>query len=358
MAADVHLEHVGAPLRELVDAVRRVRRRRLDRVLVDHPVAAAAERQREQRHDRRAGAQRQRRDGRRRRGRPIEEVHVDRVAALDVLIDQDADALARPAAAASRAGSCPAGRSRVLPVRVRMRSSRSFSARLSSARASTAIGGSRSACTIACSSQKPKWPVTNSTPLPCAYASADALLALELDARQHRLGRQRAELQQLEQQPAEVLERAADDAPPLGRRIATGKAAATFSLGDPAVRADRTRRRPGRAARRSRSTSANGMHAHDRDERPHRQVLEAMLHRAGAMRRERAREGVIEEPVSKASAGSMVTVSGTDRDRQARQRRSASSRTASFSVVSTIAAPAPRRAARRCASMSAGVKRW
>ena len=84
MAAHVHLEHVGAPLRELADRVRRCRsRRRLDRVLVDQPVASAAERQREHRHDRRAGAQRQRRHRRRRRRRPLEEVDVDRVAARE-----------------------------------------------------------------------------------------------------------------------------------------------------------------------------------------------------------------------------------------------------------------------------------
>ena len=41
MAPDVHLEHVGAPLRELAHRVGMIGGRRLDRVLVDHPIAAA-----------------------------------------------------------------------------------------------------------------------------------------------------------------------------------------------------------------------------------------------------------------------------------------------------------------------------
>ena len=110
MAADVHLEHVGAALRELANRHRAVGARRLDRMLVNHPVAAAGERQREHRHDRRAGAQRQRGDRRRRRRRPLEEIDVDRIAAHDVLIDQHARRRGPPAAAASRGGSFPGGR--------------------------------------------------------------------------------------------------------------------------------------------------------------------------------------------------------------------------------------------------------
>ena len=42
MPPHVHLEHVGAALRQLAHGIRRVGRRQLDRALVDHPVAAAA----------------------------------------------------------------------------------------------------------------------------------------------------------------------------------------------------------------------------------------------------------------------------------------------------------------------------
>ena len=49
MPADVHLEHVSASLREFVDGVRAISARRLNRVLVNHAVAARAERQRETR---------------------------------------------------------------------------------------------------------------------------------------------------------------------------------------------------------------------------------------------------------------------------------------------------------------------
>ena len=76
-------------------ASRIVGRRRLDGVLVDHAEPAAGERQREHRHDGRAGPQRERGQRGRRRRRPVEEVHVDGVGRLDVLVDEHRDRLVR-----------------------------------------------------------------------------------------------------------------------------------------------------------------------------------------------------------------------------------------------------------------------
>ena len=93
MLADVHLEHVGAALRQLVDRILGAHGRRLDGMLVDHLVAPAAERQREERHDARAGPHGERRDDRRGCGGPVEEVDVNGVLARDVLVDENPDPL-------------------------------------------------------------------------------------------------------------------------------------------------------------------------------------------------------------------------------------------------------------------------
>ncbi len=61
MAADVHLEHVGAPLREIVDGIFTLAARGSDRVFVDQAIAAAGQREREYRHHRRTRAESQRR---------------------------------------------------------------------------------------------------------------------------------------------------------------------------------------------------------------------------------------------------------------------------------------------------------
>ena len=106
MTADVHLEHVGAPLREFTDRVRRLGKWRLDRMLVDHTISSAADRQREHWHDRGAGPERNRGERRGRCRRPLEEIDVDGVTTLNVLIDEDRDALTRlqhPHNAADRA---------------------------------------------------------------------------------------------------------------------------------------------------------------------------------------------------------------------------------------------------------------
>ena len=73
LAPHVHLEHVGAALRELAHRVGGARRRRFDRVLVDQAEAAVRQRHGEDRHHRRAGAQRERRQRRGRRRGPLEE---------------------------------------------------------------------------------------------------------------------------------------------------------------------------------------------------------------------------------------------------------------------------------------------
>ena len=61
-------------------------------MLVDHTIPSAADRQREDRHDRRAGPECERGDGRGRRRRPLEEIHIDRVAGQNVLVDEHGDA--------------------------------------------------------------------------------------------------------------------------------------------------------------------------------------------------------------------------------------------------------------------------
>ena len=166
----VHLEHVRAALRELLDRLLVVGRRRLDRVLVHHPEAAARQRQREDRDDGRARPQRERRQrGRRRRG-TVEEIDVDRVGRLHVLIDQKRDRLVRLERPQAPGGWPPGGRSPSCRCAVRTDSSRSCRSGLSSGRASTAIGWIVSACTSALISQNPKCPVNSSTPRPCAWA--------------------------------------------------------------------------------------------------------------------------------------------------------------------------------------------
>ena len=136
-------------------------------MLVDHTIASAAERQREHRHHRRAGPQRQRRHRRRRRGRALEEIDIDRIAAHDVLIDQNGDAvpgLQHPHHPADRAPAVDHGVARALPDPLEQ----IVEMRVVERPGQHAIGSSCTACAIACSSQKPKWPVMNSTPLPCA----------------------------------------------------------------------------------------------------------------------------------------------------------------------------------------------
>lgn len=90
----VHLEDVGAALSKFTDRVFRVLLRWLDRVFVDHPVPAAGQRERKEWNHGRAGADRQRRKRRRRRRRTPEEIHINRIGAGHVLVDQYADALA------------------------------------------------------------------------------------------------------------------------------------------------------------------------------------------------------------------------------------------------------------------------
>ena len=63
-------------------------------MFVNHSIAAAGQRQREQWNDGRSGPNRQRRKRGRGRGRPPEKIDRHRVGARHVLIDQDADALA------------------------------------------------------------------------------------------------------------------------------------------------------------------------------------------------------------------------------------------------------------------------
>ena len=231
--AHVHLEHVGAPLRELAHGVGAVGRRRLDRVLVDRSgtarsgsgsantgITGAPVRSASAASDDVVAAG------------PLEEVDLARVRLVHVLIDQDRHALVRLRAVRStrRSGPAPVD-DRVAGARRASASSSAFSRGLSSGRASTPIGSSRSACTIPCSSQKPKWPVKKQHAAPLRIGLARTLVALELDrARASASGGSVLNLQQLEQQAAEVREHAARDrAPFAGRPRSESAAARLFS---------------------------------------------------------------------------------------------------------------------------------
>src|SRR6185295_10777578 len=91
IAADVHLQYVGAALRELANRIRSAGLRSRDWTVIDQTVAAARKRKREDRDHGRAGAQRQCRERRRRRSRAIEELDRYRVR-MQMLIDQHRDA--------------------------------------------------------------------------------------------------------------------------------------------------------------------------------------------------------------------------------------------------------------------------
>src|SRR5690349_20997924 len=78
--SDVHLENIGATLRELSERMFRCGCRWFDGVLVDHPESSATKRQGKEWHDAGSGSQRQGRYGRRRCRRSVEKIHVDRIA--------------------------------------------------------------------------------------------------------------------------------------------------------------------------------------------------------------------------------------------------------------------------------------
>ena len=276
MPPDVHLEHVGAALRELANGIGGIRARRLDRVLVDHTIASAAEREREHRHDRRAGAQRQRGDRRRRGGRTVEEVHVDGVAAHDVLIDEHRDAvsrLQRPHDAPNRPSSIHDRVARALTdalqqaieMRVVERA-RQDGDRLHPERVNHRL-------------QFPEAEVAGDEQHAPALRIGEArsLFAVELDARQHLRRGQRPEPEQLEQQPAEMRERRAGDGASLGRPP-RGKRGGQIPLRDAAMPAiDPIEREPedGAAGAHERA----GHHAHQRDQQTDDQVFQTVSHR-------------------------------------------------------------------------------
>ena len=153
MTPHVHLEHVRAALRELANRLVAVGARRLDRMLVDHPIAAArrAAARTPARPARRCAAPAPRaptsspraaRRSRRRSRRGSE--CADRSAARR---------RGRRAASASRGGSSPAGRSPCCRCAGGCLRAGCSAAALSSARASTPIGSICSPWAIACSSQ-------------------------------------------------------------------------------------------------------------------------------------------------------------------------------------------------------------
>ena len=97
---------------------------------------------------------------------------------------------------------------------------------------------------------------------------AHAVLAVDLDRPAHRLGRQRGEAQQLDQQHAEVLEHPAGDAPALGARCGPESTATGWPAppGGGARRAGRTRCPARRRAPRAIAAGeqpTNGAHAAD-----------------------------------------------------------------------------------------------
>src|SRR6185369_2910950 len=85
MPPHVHLEHVGAALREVANGIRRIGSRRIDGMLVDETVASSRQRQREDRYDRCPCTQCER--GKRRRGRrgTTKKIDVDGVGCMQML---------------------------------------------------------------------------------------------------------------------------------------------------------------------------------------------------------------------------------------------------------------------------------
>src|SRR5689334_4166037 len=333
MATDVHLQYVRAPLRELTNRVLAVRHRWLDRMLVNQTIASAAERQREHRHDWRAGAQRERSNGRRRRGRTFEEVDVHGVGSGDVLIDQNRDAVLvcqRSHHLADRSLSVddrvPGARPYFLEQHIQpwvvqrpCEDADGLEPKRMGHRVEFPV------TEVACDEEHS---------LTLAVCETNAFLAVEVDAFEHLLWRERAEFQKLEEQAAEVSEDGAHNRPPF-RGGSTRKRRGDVLEGDAAMRdveqvENKAEGSTAQHENRVRQNAGDPPNRHDRD------VLQSLSHRICP--RSHARNS---------SAGSTAETSGTDAIGRSDwiARASAGSRTASLSVVSTIAARAFRAAA-------------
>ena len=109
--------------------------------------------------------------------------------------------------------------------------------------------------------------------MPCACACDDAFLAFELDAREHLLRTHGAELEQHDQQPAEVREHAARRSLGTRARLRTGNAARRLLDRQPPVAAiERVERAAEQRA--GREHRPHRQQAHHGDDADHGQVLE------------------------------------------------------------------------------------
>ena len=169
-------------------------------------------------------------------------------------------------------------------------------------------------------------------------SGAGAFLAVELDAAAHLVRAERAEPQELEQQPAEVHEHRARDLPSLGGRPLRERGC-QIRIGDAAMHPVHGIER--QAERRThRPDDRVWQHPHEAAQGKDRQVLGTVSHALGLSR---ARASAM-RPVSqdaKSVAGSTPTFSGSTATRNGHGRW-ISSRIRSFSVVMTISAAVSR----------------
>src|SRR5687768_11365482 len=332
MLAHVHLEHVGAALRELANGFRTFHLWQLDRGLVHELVTASRQWVREYRNHRSAGPDRER--GERRRGcrRPAEKIHPDRVGAVHVLIDQQGHAFTgsqRLHHAAHRAlaiddmvAGCGAD---VLeePVQPRViQHAGEYANRAQLHRVSERM-------------QLPETEVAREEQdaLALGIRQPHALVAFVLGAGHHLLARERAERQQLEQHLAKMFEGGAGDGAPLVRGPVRKALFEIAQRDAPMLPVDKIKREAnGRAPgvdHRLRQPPREAAHG---DDRP---VFDRVSHRNSAPSAPSAATDTTD--AINASGGSNCTCRGTRY--KANGSAKDSSRTASLSVVNTTSAP-------------------
>ena len=354
VAAHVHLQHVRTPLGQRLDRIGALRVRHVNRRLVDHPVAPARQREREDGNHRHTGAQRQRRNGRRRDGRPVEELDGDRAPILHVLVDHHPDRPVleqRPEQTTHRAlAGNDAGAdtgAHTLDHRLEERvveGARDHQDRPEPGRMHHDL-------------QLPEPEVTGVEhhPPPRRQRLLDPLRPLELHQIHHLLRAHRVEPQQVEHVTPEVREGAANNRPALvvGAHRECGPDVGHGDLPSPPVHTIEQRAQPG--TRRHQPPPRH--RTHQQPDGQHRQILQSMADRPvspdrhdGSLRQRRHAAEALSAASRSArnarnwSAGSTPRVSGTVASGGSNGSH-ACKRTPSFSVVRIACARAVRAAA-------------